>query len=117
MKKLISSVMLIFTLSTASLFSQNIGEPTGNAFLDYMHGRSLFGINFGPTLYAGLFDIGVGIMESAFQDFVKDLAGGNIGSYVDTKLHHNISQTTAIKKEFLDLYWQYFFLNRYLQYE
>ncbi|MEI0446894.1 hypothetical protein R4J03_07520 [Brachyspira intermedia] len=66
MKKLILSVMLIFTLSTASLFSQNIGEPTGNAFLDYMHGRSLFGINFGPTLYAGLFDIGVGIMEPMF---------------------------------------------------
>ncbi|MEI0528826.1 hypothetical protein R4J00_09270 [Brachyspira intermedia] len=88
MKKLILSVMLIFTLSTASLFSQNIGEPTGNAFLDYMHGRSLFGINFGPTLYAGLFDIGVGIMEPMFQDFVKDLAGGNIGSYVDTKLKH-----------------------------
>ncbi|MEI0486721.1 hypothetical protein R4K89_06875 [Brachyspira intermedia] len=88
MKKLILSVMLIFTLSTASLFSQNIGEPTGNAFLDYMHGRSLFGINFGPTLYAGLFDIGIGIMEPMFQDFVKDLSGGNIGSYVDTKLKH-----------------------------
>ena len=88
MKKLILSVMLIFTLSTASLFSQNIGEPTGNAFLDYMHGRSLFGINFGPTLYAGLFDIGIGIMEPMFQDFVKDLSGGNIGFYVHTKLKH-----------------------------
>lgn len=58
MKKLIIGFMMILSLS-GGLFAQNIGEKTGNAFLDYMHGRSLFGINFGPTLYAGLFDIGV----------------------------------------------------------
>ena len=88
MKKLILSAMLIFTLSTTSLFSQNIGEPTGNAFLDYMHGRSLFGINFGPTLYAGLFDIGVGIMEPTFQNLINNFAGANVGDYIDTKLKH-----------------------------
>ena len=58
MKKLIIGFMMILSLS-GGLFAQNIGEKTGNAFWDYMHGRSLFGINFGPTLYAGLFDIGV----------------------------------------------------------
>ena len=58
MKKLIIGFMMILSLSTG-LFAQNIGEKTGNVFLDYMHGRSLFGINFGHTLYAGLFDIGV----------------------------------------------------------
>ncbi len=47
--------MMIASLS-GGLFAQNIGEKTGNAFWDYMHGRSLFGINFGPTLYAGIFD-------------------------------------------------------------
>lgn len=88
MKKLILSAMLIFTLSTTSLFSQNIGEPTGNAFLYYMHGRSLFGINFGPTLYAGLLDIGIGIMEPTFQNVINDFTGGNAGAYVDTKLKH-----------------------------
>lgn len=51
MKKLIIALMMIASLS-GGLFAQNIGEKTGNAFLDYMHGRSLFGINFGPTLYA-----------------------------------------------------------------
>ncbi|MBW5410662.1 hypothetical protein E6A50_09820 [Brachyspira hampsonii] len=88
MKKFISLLMLIFTISTSSLFSQNIGEPTGNAFLDYMHGRSLFGINFGPTLYAGLFDIGVGVMEPMFHDLINNFAGGNVGDYIDTKLKH-----------------------------
>ncbi|WP_295157067.1 hypothetical protein [uncultured Brachyspira sp.] len=85
MKKFILSALLIFTLSTASLFSQNIGEPTGNAFLDYMHGRNLFGINFGPTLWAGLLDIGVGLMERTVQDTISDMAGNN---YIDTKLKH-----------------------------
>ncbi|PTY41510.1 hypothetical protein [Brachyspira hampsonii] len=88
MKKFISLLMLIFTLSTASLFSQNIGEPTGNAFLDYMHGRSLFGINFGPTLYAGSFDLAVGLMEPMVHDLINSFAGGNVGDYVDTKLKH-----------------------------
>ncbi|AFR70953.1 hypothetical protein B2904_orf1618 [Brachyspira pilosicoli B2904] len=55
MKKLIIALMMIASLS-GGLFAQNIGEKTGNAFWDYMHGRSLFGINFGPTLYAGIFD-------------------------------------------------------------
>ncbi|WP_157150742.1 hypothetical protein [Brachyspira sp. SAP_772] len=55
MKKLLISLMMIVSLGGA-LFAQNIGEKTGNAFWDYMHGRSLFGINFGPTLYAGIFD-------------------------------------------------------------
>ncbi len=39
-----------------NLFGQNIGEKTGNKAWDYMHGRSLFGINFGPTLWAGVID-------------------------------------------------------------
>lgn len=55
MKKLIIALMMIASLS-GGLFAQNIGEKTGNAFWDYMYGRSLFGINFGPTLYAGIFD-------------------------------------------------------------
>ncbi|WP_241392402.1 hypothetical protein [Brachyspira hyodysenteriae] len=76
MKKFIYLVMIIFSLSTASLFSQNIGEPTGNAFLDYMHGRSLFGINFGPTLYAGLFDIGIGVLEPTFQETINNMTQG-----------------------------------------
>ena len=88
MKKIILSVMLIFSLSTASLFSQNIGEPTGNAFLDYMHGRSLFGINFGPTLYAGTFDIAVGLMDGMFQDLINNFIGSDSGIPIDTKLHH-----------------------------
>ncbi|KLI51466.1 hypothetical protein [Brachyspira hyodysenteriae] len=88
MKKFIYLVMIIFSLSTASLFSQNIGEPTGNAFLDYMHGRSLFGINFGPTLYAGLFDIGIGVLEPTFQETINNMTQGQANNYIDTKLKH-----------------------------
>ncbi|CRF32805.1 hypothetical protein BRSU_1035 [Brachyspira suanatina] len=88
MKKVIFLVMLIFTISTTSLFSQNIGEPTGNAFLDYMHGRSLFGINFGPTLYAGLFDIGIGILEPTFQEAINNMTQGQANNYINTKLKH-----------------------------
>lgn len=37
MKKLIIGFMMILSLS-GGLFAQNIGEKTGNAFWDYMHG-------------------------------------------------------------------------------
>lgn len=46
----------IVLASSNNIFAQNIGEKTGNAAWDYMHGRSLFGINFGPTLWAGIID-------------------------------------------------------------
>ncbi|WP_297205972.1 hypothetical protein [uncultured Brachyspira sp.] len=85
-KKVIASLILIF--SSASLFAQNIGEPTGNKFLDYMHGRSLFGINFGPTLYAGLFDIGIGLAEPTIQKTINDMTQGQADNYIDTKLKH-----------------------------
>lgn len=81
-------LLLIFILSSSSLFSQNIGEPTGNAFLDYMHGRSLFGINFGPTLYAGLLDIGIGLYESSVQTSINDISSGQANNYIDTQLKH-----------------------------
>lgn len=88
MKKFIISIMIIFSLNSLSLFSQNIGEPTGNKFLDYMHGRSLFGINFGPTLYAGLLDIGIGMMEPTVSQLINDFTGGQADQYIDTKLKH-----------------------------
>ncbi|MEI0525367.1 hypothetical protein R4K54_05505 [Brachyspira murdochii] len=87
-KNIIAITMLILSLSSVSAFSQNIGEPTGNAFLDYMHGRSLFGINFGHTLYAWLFDIGVGIMEPTVQSMIDNMTGGMANNYIDTKLKH-----------------------------
>ncbi len=87
-KKFIAFVMLIVGLSSTSLFSQTIGEPTGNAFLDYMHGRSLFGINFGPTLYAGLFDIGIGLAEPTIQNIIDNMTQGMANDYIDTKLKH-----------------------------
>ena len=87
-KRIILSLILIFSFASASLFSQNIGEPTGNKFLDYMHGRNLFGINFGPTLYAGLFNIGVGIVESTIQSTINNMTQGQANNYIDTKLKH-----------------------------
>lgn len=52
--KILALVLVLFC--SANLFGQNIGEKTGNKAWDYMHGRSLFGINFGTTLWAGVFD-------------------------------------------------------------
>ena len=63
-KIFIISLTLIFICSN-NIFAQNIGEKTGNKAWDYMHGRSLFGINFGPTLYAGLFDIAMKYVGNA----------------------------------------------------
>lgn len=82
MKKLIIGFMMILSLSTG-LFAQNIGEKTGNAFWDYMHGRSLFGINFGPTLYAGLFDIGVRFLN--IDKMVTDGGGDTSGTDLRSK--------------------------------
>ena len=83
MKKLIIGFMMILSLS-GGLFAQNIGEKTGNAFWDYMHGRSLFGINFGPTLYAGLFDNIVKFVS--VDQMVKQGGGDTTGT--DLRLKH-----------------------------
>ena len=82
MKKLIIALMMITSLS-GGLFAQNIGEKTGNAFLDYMHGRSLFGINFGPTLYAGIFDNLIGVLDIA--NLVIQSGGDTTGRNLNSK--------------------------------
>lgn len=56
MKRYFYLLAVLTLFCSFNLFGQNIGEKTGNAAWDYMHGRSLFGLNFGPTLWAGIFD-------------------------------------------------------------
>ncbi|WP_157150741.1 hypothetical protein [Brachyspira sp. SAP_772] len=82
MKKLLIYVIIFLSLSITS-FAQNIGEKTGNAFLDYMHGRSLFGINFGPTLYAGIFDNLINVLN--IDQIVTAGGGDTTGQDLRTK--------------------------------
>lgn len=74
-KILLISAALILVCAN-NIFAQNIGEKTGNKAWDYMHGRSLIGINFGPTLWAGLFDIAVGIGKSAVEGMLESPESG-----------------------------------------
>lgn len=92
-KILLISVAFILSLSN-NVFAQNIGEKTGNKAWDYMHGRSLIGINFGPTLWAGLFDIGVGMVgkpieriETIIRDTIQNISGVNVGSGLGSFKH------------------------------
>ncbi len=101
LKKLFFKRFKIFLISVAlilicanNVFAQNIGEKTGNAAWDYMHGRSLIGINFGPTLWAGLFDIGVGMVgkpieriETIIRDTIQNVSGVNVGSVLGNFKH------------------------------
>lgn len=75
-KILLISAALILVCAN-NIFAQNIGEKTGNKAWDYMHGRSLIGINFGPTLWAGLFDIAIGMVgQSTVGDMLNNTGLG-----------------------------------------
>lgn len=59
MKRYFYLIAVLILLCSVNLFGQNTNtreEKTENKAWDYMKGRSLFGLNFGPTLWMGIFD-------------------------------------------------------------
>ena len=59
MKRYFYLIAILMLFASVNLFGQNTNtqeEKKENKAWNYMKGRSLFGLNFGPTLYAGAFD-------------------------------------------------------------
>ena len=73
LKLFIISITLIFVCAN-NIFAQNIEEKKEeekkeNKAWDSVKGRSLFGINFAPTLYAGIFNLMVDTVKSDGETF------------------------------------------------
>lgn len=91
LKLFIISITLIFVCAN-NIFAQNIEEKKEeekkeNKAWDSVKGRSLFGINFAPTLYAGIFNLMVDTIKLSGEtmlDTVK-LSGETLGTTVNLK--------------------------------
>lgn len=85
MKRYFYLIAVLILLCSVNLFGQNTNtreEKTENKAWDYMKGRSLFGLNFGPTLWMGIFDRLAGSDVFPLEDMLikgdADLTGKDI---------------------------------------
>ena len=91
LKLFIISITLIFVCAN-NIFAQNIEEKKEeekkeNKAWDSVKGRSLFGINFAPTLYAGIFNLMVDTVKLSGETMVDTvkLSGETFGTTVNLK--------------------------------
>ena len=74
----LAAILILF--ASVNLFGQDTNtqeEKKENKAWAYMKGRSLFGLNFGPTLYAGVFDRVIGSTLIPLDDMLTS-GGANL---------------------------------------
>lgn len=80
MKRYFYLAAILILFCSVNLFGQDTNtqeEKKENKAWAYMKGRSLFGINFGPTLYAGVFDRVIGSTLIPLDDMLTS-GGANL---------------------------------------
>lgn len=89
LKRYFYLAVILMIFASVNLFGQDTNtqeEKKENKAWAYMKGRSLFGLNFGPTLYAGVFDSIIGSTIIPLDDMLTE--GGADITGKDMKRKH-----------------------------
>ena len=88
MKRYFYLIAVLMLFASVNLFGQDTNtqeEKKENKAWNYMKGRSLFGLNFGPTLYAGVFDRIIGSTIIPFDEMLTSAGADLTGRDMNRK--------------------------------